>query len=63
MKNSLKQIFRTPLKTGLFCIVFICGTILFTVGLNLWLEISDKIKTADEAFVTIGMVSQKIRVP
>ncbi len=59
MKNSLKQIFRTPLKTGLFCIVFICGTILFTVGLNLWLEISDKIKTADEAFVTIGMVSQK----
>lgn len=59
MKNSLKQIFRTPLKTGLFCIIFIFGTILFSVGLNLWLEISEKIKTADEAFVTIGMVRQK----
>ncbi len=59
MKNSLKQLFRTPVKTGLFCIIFLCGTILFTVGLNLWLEISEKIKAADETFVTIGMAEQK----
>ena len=32
---------------------------LFTVGLNLWLEISEKIKAADETFVTIGMAEQK----
>lgn len=55
MKNSLKQIFRTPLKTGLFCMIFIFGTMLFTVGL----EISEKINTADETFVTIGTVRQK----
>lgn len=59
MKNSLKQIFRTPIKTGLFCIIFIFGTVLFTVGLNLWLELSEKIRIADETFVTIGMVRQK----
>ena len=59
MKNSLKQLFRTPVKTGLFCIIFLCGTILFTVGLNLWLEISEKIKAADETFVTIGTAEQK----
>lgn len=59
MKNSLKQIFRTPLKTGLFCMIFIFGTMLFTVGLDLWLEISEKINTADETFVTIGTVRQK----
>lgn len=59
MKNSLKQIFRTPVKTGLFCIIFTFGTLIFSVGLNLWLEISEKIKAADETFVTIGTVEQK----
>lgn len=59
MKNSLKQLFRTPVKTGLFCVIFLFGTALFTVGLNLWLEISEKIKAADETFVTIGMAGQK----
>lgn len=59
MKNSLKQIFRTPIKTGFFCIIFIFGTVLFTAGMNLWLEISEKIQIADETFVTIGMVRQK----
>ncbi|MCI9440493.1 MAG: hypothetical protein HFH15_04530 [Ruminococcus sp.] len=39
--------------------IFIFGTMLFTVGLNLWLEISEKIKMADETFVTIGTVRQK----
>ena len=60
MKNSLKQIFRTPVKTGLFCLIFLFGTMLFTAGLNLWIEISEKIKAADETFVTIGTVEQKI---
>lgn len=59
MKNSLKQIFRTPVKTGLFCLIFLFGTMLFTAGLNLWIEISEKIKAADETFVTIGTVEQK----
>lgn len=59
MKNSLKQIFRTPVKTGLFCLIFLFGTMLFTEGLNLWIEISEKIKAADETFVTIGTVEQK----
>lgn len=59
MKNSLKQIFRTPVKTGLFCVIFISSTMLFTVGLNLWLGISEKIQMADKTFVTIGTVRQK----
>lgn len=59
MKNSLRQVFRTPIKTGLFCVIFIFGTMLFTVGLNLWLGVSEKIKAADETFVTIGTVRQK----
>nr|WP_302140844.1 FtsX-like permease family protein [uncultured Schaedlerella sp.] len=59
MKNSLKQIFRTPVKTGLFCLIFLFGTMLLTAGLNLWIEISEKIKAADETFVTIGTVEQK----
>lgn len=59
MKNSLKQIFRTPLITGFFCIIFIFGIILFTIGLNLWSEIMERLKIADDVFVTIGTVRQK----
>lgn len=29
MKNSLRQVFRTPIKTGLFCVIFIFGTMLY----------------------------------
>ncbi len=41
------------------CVIFIFGTMLFTVGLNLWLGISEKIQMADKTFVTIGTVRQK----
>lgn len=59
MKNSLKQIFRMPLKTGIFCTIFIFGTMLFIVSFSLWIDISEKVKIADDVFITIGTVRQK----
>ncbi len=58
MKNNLKFIFRTPVRTILFCIIFICSSALFSAGIHLWLQITHNIKQAEEAFSTVGKVRQ-----
>ena len=58
MGNSLKFIFRTPMRTIAFCIIFICSAALFSAGINLWLHITDNIKAAQNAYATIGMIRQ-----
>lgn len=59
MKNSIKQLLRTPLKTGLLFLLLSFSTVLFTIGINLWIQVTERLKAADESFVTIGTVTQK----
>ena len=59
MKNSVKQMLRTPWKTGLFCLLIVLSMALFVVGLNLWRSAATNLQQADAAFVTIGTVQQK----
>lgn len=59
MKNGIKQLLRTPLKTGLLFLLLSFSIVLFTIGINLWIQVTERLKAADESFVTIGTVTQK----
>jgi putative ABC transport system permease protein len=59
IRNSIRQIIRTPVKTILFFLLMTFAVILSTLGSNLW-RISDaNIKAFEKVFTTIGTVEQK----
>lgn len=59
LKNSLKQMLRTPLKTLLFLILLLLSTGLLTTGMNLWQTSEKGIREFKSLFNTIGLVEQK----
>lgn len=59
IRNSIKQLMRTPVKTVLFFLLIIFGAILSTLGSNLWRMSSANMKAFEEVFTTIGTVEQK----
>lgn len=59
IKNSMKQLFRTPVKTILFIILLTLSTILISLGGNLWKYSQDNLKRFSELFTTVGTVEQK----
>ena len=59
IRNSVKQILRTPVKTVLFFLLITFAAILSTLGSNLWRMSSANIKAFEEVFTTIGTVEQK----
>ena len=59
IRNSIKQIIRTPVKTVLFFLLITFATILSTLGSNLWRMSSANIKAFEAVFTTIGTVEQK----
>ncbi|MCH5352344.1 MAG: FtsX-like permease family protein [Acutalibacter sp.] len=59
MKNSLKQLLRTPMKALLFFLLLTAGTALFTVGVCLFVQTSERIANVESEFVTIATVEQK----
>lgn len=58
MKNSLKQLLRTPMKTALFFLLMAAATALLVLGANLWAQTQAKIDAAEGLFVTLGTVEQ-----
>lgn len=59
IKNSLKQMFRTPLKTFLFFCLLAVSAALFVLGLNIfWLNQRDA-SAFEGLFTTVGTVEQK----
>ena len=58
MKNSLKQLLRTPMKTALFFLLMTAATALLVLGANLWAQTQAKIDAAEGLFVTLGTVEQ-----
>lgn len=59
IKNSVKQLLRSPKKTTSFFLLIVMSTTLLFIGLNLGIQIRFQLSKADEEFVTIGTVSQK----
>lgn len=58
MKNSFKQLFRSPVKL-LLCVVAVVGsTALCALGLLLWQQADGQIRSLEESFTTIATVEQ-----
>ena len=59
IRNSVKQMLRTPIKAILFLILMTASVILLTMGVNLFF-ISERIQEQIEAtFITMGTVEQR----
>ena len=59
VKNSLKQLSRTPLKTMSFLGLITLACTLLAVGANLWVRNQNSRRNLEELFMTIGTVEQK----
>lgn len=59
MKNSFKQLIRTPVKTALFFLLILLSTALLTFGALLLTHTKAQIDQAKAAFTTLATVSQK----
>ncbi len=59
IRNSIRQLMRTPVKTVLFFLLITFAAILSALGSNLWRMSSANIKAFEEVFTTIGTVEQK----
>ncbi len=58
ISNSIRQILRTPLRSGLFLVLVSLSASLLTLGVALYLIGEANMKRLAEVFVTIGLVSQ-----
>ena len=59
MKNSIKQLLRTPGKSLLFFLLLTAGTALLTVGVCLFVQTAERIAKVENEFTTIATVEQK----
>lgn len=59
MKNSIKQMLRTPVRTVLFFALLVFAALLMTLGASLWIKNEKTAAEYEEQFITIGTVSQK----
>lgn len=58
MKNSLKQMMRTPVRTALFLVLMIVAALLLTLGICIWLKGNRTMAQYENRFMTIGTVRQ-----
>ena len=58
MKNSLKQLLRTPMKTCLFFLLMTAATALLVLGANLWAQTQAQMDAVEKQFTTLGTVEQ-----
>lgn len=58
MKDSLKQLFRTPAKALLFFFLMAVATALIAVGSALYSQSSQRIEEVEGSFTTLAMVKQ-----
>ena len=59
MKNSLKQMARTPIKTALFFLLNVSAALLMTLGVCIWQKSSSMMDKYEDQFITIGTVRQR----
>lgn len=58
MKNSLKQMLRTPVRTALFLILMVFAALLMTLGVCIRLKGTQTMAQYEDRFITIGTVRQ-----
>lgn len=58
MKNSLKQMMRTPVRTVLFLGLMVFAALLMTLGVGIWLKGTQTMAQYEDRFMTIGTVRQ-----
>lgn len=58
MRNSMKQMLRTPVRTILFLLLMVFAVFLMAVGACIWLKSSRTMAQYEERFITIGTVRQ-----
>ena len=58
MKNSLKQILRTPARTALFFLLMTAATLLLVFSTSLWGETEQRIDEVESTFTTVATVKQ-----
>ncbi|MDE7359831.1 MAG: hypothetical protein K2N39_10470, partial [Lachnospiraceae bacterium] len=58
MKNSLKQMMRTPVCTILFLGLTVLAAFLMTLGGSIWLKGSHTMAQYEDRFMTVGTVRQ-----
>lgn len=58
MKNSLKQMMRTPVRTVLFLGLMVFAALLMTLGAGIWLKGTQTMAQYEDRFMTIGTVRQ-----
>jgi cell division protein FtsX len=56
LKNSLKQIIRTPVRTGLFVLFLAAVTAFLCFGLYMWVSVNESLDQAAGAFITVGII-------
>ena len=59
IRNSIRQILRTPLKSVLFLVLISLSAALLTLGVVLYRINDQNMQRLEKVFVTIGLVSQK----
>lgn len=59
MRNSLKQMVRTPIKTALFFLLNLVASLLMTLGVCIWQKSSSVMDKYEDQFITIGTVRQR----
>lgn len=59
MKNSLKQMMRTPVRTVFFLVLMVFSALLMTLGSNIWMKGIKTMAQYEDSFMTIGTVRQK----
>ncbi len=58
MKNSWKQMMRTPVRTVLFLGLMVFAALLMTLGAGIWLKGTQTLAQYEDRFMTIGTVRQ-----
>lgn len=59
IRNSLRQMYRTPVRTGLFALLLLFAAMLASLGGNLWFLSSSNLEQLEKNFITIGTVEQR----
>ena len=59
VRNSIKQLFRTPIKTIGFLLLIILAVSFMVLGASLWYSTTENIKAMDKAFRTIVTAEQE----
>ena len=58
MRNSLKQMMRTPVRTVFFLGLMVFAALLMTLGASIWMKGTQTMAQYEDRFMTIGTVRQ-----